>query len=93
MSDASPDEKPIVFQTDEQRTAAEKRAAAANAAPVDDRIDALLWERKGYVVRGLDSRVADVDAALAALGYTTESAAAPAAETAAAPKPRARKTN
>ena len=32
-------------------------------------IEALLIERKGYVMRGLAKRVADVDAALLALGY------------------------
>lgn len=64
--------------------AGEKRAEAAASGQVE----ALLFERQGYVVRGLPERVAAVDAALAALGYK---ATAPAAETAAAPKPRTRK--
>lgn len=33
-------------------------------------IDALLEERRGYVLRGLTARVAAVDGALAAEGYT-----------------------
>ena len=33
------------------------------------RIRALVEERAGYVVRGLDDRVAEVDAALRALGH------------------------
>jgi hypothetical protein len=32
-------------------------------------IDALLEERRGYVVRGLTDRIAQVDKALAAAGY------------------------
>lgn len=32
-------------------------------------IEALLIERKGYLMRGLAKRVADVDASLAVLGY------------------------
>lgn len=64
--------------------AGEKRAEAAASGPVE----ALLSERQGYIVRDLPERVKSVDAALADLGYK---ATAPAAETAAAPKPRTRK--
>lgn len=35
-------------------------------------IEALLIERKGYEMRGLKSRVADVDQALRALGYKAD---------------------
>lgn len=59
--------------------AGEKRAEAVASG----QIEALLSERQGYVVRGLDDRVAAVDASLAALGYEPE--------TAASPKPRTRK--
>lgn len=70
--------------SDEIRAAGEKRADAARAGV----IEALLFERQGYIVRDLPDRVKSVDAALADLGYK---ATAPAAETAAAPKPRTRK--
>lgn len=57
-------------------------------------IAALLAERSGYVARGLSSRVADVDAALAALGHgaPVETASIePQIETAARKKPTRRK--
>lgn len=57
--------------------AGEKRAEAAASG----QIEALLFERQGYIVRGLPDRVAAVDASLAALGYVSEDA----------PKPRTRK--
>lgn len=77
--------KPVVFQNDDQERAAVKRAEAAKRAEAGDEraIEALLWERKGYITRGLDDRVAGVDAALAALGYEVEKPASP--------KPRTRK--
>ena len=58
-------------------------------------IEALIWEREGYVRRGLKDRVAAVDAELAALGHKRGKAdaevetasATPAPETASA-KPR-----
>lgn len=57
-------------ETDDQRRAAEKRAAAhADAEGRDPYIGALLDERRGYVVRGLDDRVAQVDEQLALRGY------------------------
>lgn len=56
--------------------AGEKRAAAANGG----QIEALLFERQGYIVRGLPDRVKAVDASLAALGYEVEK-----------PAPKARK--
>lgn len=59
-----------------------------------DKIDALLRERDGYVARGLKDRLAAVDASLAALGYKTAApvkAIAPEPQTAAMPKPRGRK--
>ena len=55
--------------------AAEKRAAAAAAAPDVNRglIDALLVERHGYVMRGdRADRVAQVDAELERLGHKVE---------------------
>lgn len=56
--------------TEDQRRAAEKRAAAhADAEGRDPYIGALLDERRGYVVRGLDDRVAQVDEQLALRGY------------------------
>lgn len=56
--------------TEDQRRAAEKRAAAhADAKGRDPYIGALLDERRGYVVRGLDDRVAQVDEQLALRGY------------------------
>lgn len=56
-------------------------------------IAALLEERRGYVARQLTDRVADVDAALAALNYAaTETATAePQVETATRKKPTRRK--
>lgn len=57
--------------------AGEKRAEAAASGQVE----ALLFERQGYVVRGMPERVAAVDAALAALGHVSEDT----------PKPRTRK--
>jgi hypothetical protein len=44
----------------------------------DPMIAALLRERAGYVTRGLDERVAEVDAQLQARGYTDPQAPAPA---------------
>lgn len=35
-------------------------------------VESLLEERRGYVLRGLTDRVAQVDAELAALGYAVE---------------------
>ena len=55
----------------------------------DNRIRALLEERRGYVLRNLPERIAAVDAELAALGYRETTTASPA-ENAAAPKPRKR---
>ncbi|GEL95360.1 hypothetical protein [Cellulomonas composti] len=53
--------------TSDQSAAAEKRKAAAEGA-IDSRaaqyIEALKIERAGYVVRGLEDRVAQVDAAI-----------------------------
>jgi hypothetical protein len=59
-------------------------------------IAALLNEREGYLRRGLAKRVADVDAALAALGHKTQARAEaatiePEAERAALPKARKHK--
>lgn len=81
---------PFVPQNDDQARAQEKREAAAKRGDAvrSGQVDALLRERQGYIVRDLPERVKSVDAALAALGYK---ATAPAAETAAAPKPRTRK--
>ena len=60
-------------------------------------IDALLDERRGYVVRGLADRVKAVDAQLARLGHRVAPEAAvkaPAPEKAVAPKPsRGRKAS
>lgn len=53
--------------------AGEKRAEAAASG----QIEALLFERQGYVTRDLPDRVKQVDAALAALGYVSEDAAKP----------------
>lgn len=60
---------------------------------MQDRIEALLRERDGYVARGLKDRVAEVDASLAALGHKAapEKATAPQPSTATMPKPRGRK--
>jgi hypothetical protein len=57
-----------------------------------EQIEALLTERRGYVIRGLTDRVAAVDAALAALGYAAvETATAePQSETATRKKPTRR---
>ena len=60
----------------------------------DSQIAALLVERASYVFRKLPGRVAEVDAALSALGYkskTEAAVAAPVVETAVKPGPRARK--
>ena len=58
----------------------------------DRLISALLEERRGYLARRLSERVADVDAALAALNYAvTETATIePQAETATRKKPTRR---
>jgi hypothetical protein len=54
-----------------------------------DQIAIYLEERRGYVARNLPDRVRLVDAELARLGYkaTPETAQAPIAERAIAPKP------
>jgi hypothetical protein len=55
-----------------------------------DEIDALLDERRGYVMRGLPDRVKAVDEQLARLGHRVAPEAAvkaPAPERAAQPKP------
>lgn len=53
--------------TSDRQSAAEKRKAAAEGA-IDARaaqyVEALKIERAGYVMRGLDDRVAQVDAAI-----------------------------
>jgi hypothetical protein len=50
--------------------AAKKRSAAqADNSMI---IDALLAERRGYVVRGLDDRIAAVDAELDRYGYSAD---------------------
>lgn len=63
-------------------------------------VQALLFEREGYVLRGLANRVAQVDAELAKLGFAVEDAPAgapeaaveaPEVETAAPAKTRRRK--
>ena len=54
----------------------------------ENRIRALLEERRGYVLRNLPDRVAAVDAELAALGYREATTAGPAENTSA---PKARK--
>lgn len=56
-------------------------------------IEALLEERRGYVMRGKKDRVKAVDDALLALGYRGKEAASfePEAETASISKPRKRK--
>jgi len=65
-------------------------------------IDALLEERRGYVVRGKKERLAAVDEQLRQLGYPSGSvkeapvevaAVESSEETAAAPKPRRRKVS
>lgn len=43
-------------------------------------IESLLRERHGYVTRGLSNRIAEVDAALAALGHTPAAAVEVAAD-------------
>ena len=61
----------------------------SNDPYTDDLIRAYLVEREAYEVRGMKSRVADVDAELKRLGYTR--AAKPAAkERAVRPKPETR---
>ncbi len=48
--------------TEDQKRAADKRAAALKGRDNDaEYIGALLVERRGYVTRGLDDRVAQVD--------------------------------
>lgn len=54
--------------------AADKRRAAYGAAGNPQYVDALLAERRGYVIRGLDDRVTSVDAALDSLGYVADNA-------------------
>lgn len=51
----------------------------------DPSIEALLRERAGYLVRGMDDRVAAVDAALEALGHRPR-ASAPETTSKAAPE-------
>lgn len=58
--------------TPEHKAAAEKRAAAVEAAGDPGLVAALLREREGYVTRGLSDRVAQVDAALEAAGHKVE---------------------
>ena len=60
--------------TSEQASAAQKRKAAADGKPDVARgyIEALLAERRGYVTRGLDDRVSQVDAELERLGHEVE---------------------
>lgn len=54
-------------------------------------VEALLIEREGYVRRGLNNRVAQVDAELAKFGIATETASvAPKVETASRAKPKPR---
>ena len=62
MSDETTTEEGSEPISDLDRAAA-KREAAANAQPDPEQgyIDALLEERRGYVVYGRDDRVADVD--------------------------------
>ena len=59
----------------------------------DKMIEALLEERRGYVMRGKKDRVKAVDDALLALGYKVKEAASfePETETASIGKPRKRK--
>lgn len=57
-------------QNDEHRAAAGKRAAAAAGAGNPQYLDALLAERRGYVVRRLPERVAAVDAEIERRGGT-----------------------
>lgn len=70
---------PFVPQNEDQARAQEKRDAAAKRADAaaSGQVDALLRERQGYVVRGLEDRVAAVDASLAALGHKTEATTKP----------------
>lgn len=59
--------------SDIQRAAAKRRTAlGADGNP--QYVDALLAERRGYVIRGLDARVADVDAELDRHGYAADNA-------------------
>jgi len=56
-----------------------------------NQIESLLVEREGYLRRGKKDRVAQVDAALASLGYAIEAATiAPETERAIARKPKKR---
>lgn len=50
------------------QVAARARAAAAQQAQEDGYVSALLRERNGYVTRGLDDRVEQVDAELTRVG-------------------------
>jgi hypothetical protein len=59
------------ISSDDLRQAAEKRRAAAVGSPdwrLQNDIDGLLEERRGYVNRGLGDRVAQVDDRLRFLG-------------------------
>jgi hypothetical protein len=59
---------------------------------MNNQVESLLFEREGYVRRGLKQRVAQVDAELAKFGIGIESASVePTVETASRAKPRARK--
>lgn len=59
--------------SDIQRAAAKRRTAlGADGNP--QYVDALLAERRGYVMRGLDARVADVDTELDRHGYAADNA-------------------
>lgn len=55
--------------SDDVREAAGKRAAAASRKPDDGMIAALLQERRGYVQRGREDRIAQVDVQLELHGY------------------------
>ncbi len=66
---AAVEDTPVVHQTTDQKVAAEKRRAAAEDADNASRVNALLAERRGYVVRGLDDRVKQVDAELKRHGH------------------------
>lgn len=60
--------------SDDVRQAADKRAAAASRKPDDGMVAALLQERRGYVQRGRDDRIAQVDEQLALHGYVAPDA-------------------
>lgn len=69
------DEQPAAVEaaSRDHEIAAAKRAKAAGGRTDDeirqDAIDGLLAERRGYVQRGLESRVASVDEQLERLGH------------------------